>query len=143
MTEADHLIVPLPLHAKRYLHRRFNQPAKLKRLLCKQNQNGIFAPEALTRPKAGPTQAGLSRSQRQRNLADAFAITQDLRHLIANRPVLLTDDVMRTVSLFMKRQKPSIGQEVARFVGWSWRVFCAMGCNLFNPVLIFPLNAMT
>ena len=96
MTEADHLIVPLPLHAKRYLHRRFNQPAKLKRLLCKQNQNGIFAPEALTRPKAGPTQAGLSRSQRQRNLADAFAIAQDLRHLIANRPVLLTDDVMRT-----------------------------------------------
>ena len=143
MTEADHLIVPLPLHAKRYLHRRFNQPAKLKRLLCKQNQNGIFAPEALTRPKAGPTQAGLSRSQRQRNLADAFAITQDLRHLIANRPVLLTDDVMRTVSLFMKRQKPSIGQEVARFVGWSWRVFCAMGCSLFNPVLIFPSNAMT
>ena len=74
-------------------------------------------------------------------------MTQDLRHLIANRPVLLTDDVMRTVSLFMKRQKPSIGQEVARFVarfvGWSWRVFCAMGCNLFNPVLIFPSNAMT
>jgi predicted amidophosphoribosyltransferase len=92
LTEADHLIVPLPLHAKRYLHRRFNQPAKLKRLLCKQNQNGIFAPEALTRPKAGPTQAGLSRSQRQRNLA---AMTQDLRHLIANQPVLLTDDVIR------------------------------------------------
>ena len=88
--------MPLPLHAKRYLHRRFNQWAKLTRLLCKQNQNGIFAPEALTRPKAGPTQAGLSRSQRQRNLGDPFAMTQDLRHLIANRPVLLTDDVMRT-----------------------------------------------
>ena len=94
--EADHLIVPLPLHAKRYLHRRFNQPAKLTRLLCKQNQNGIFAPAALTRPKASPTQAGLSQSQRQRNLADAFAMTQDQRHFIANRPVLLTDDVIRT-----------------------------------------------
>ena len=105
MTEADHLIVPLPLHAKRYLHRRFNQPAKLKRLLCKQNQNGIFAHEALTRPKAGPTQAGLSRSQRQRNLADAFAMTQDLRHLIANRPVLLTDDLMRTVVTLYKAAK--------------------------------------
>ena len=105
MTEADHLIVPLPLHAKRYLHWRFNQPAKLKRLLCKQNQNGIFAHEALTRPKAGPTQAGLSRSQRQRNLADAFAMTQDLRHLIANRPVLLTDDLMRTVVTLYKAAK--------------------------------------
>ena len=92
--------MPLPLHAKRYLHRRFSQPAKLTRLLCQQNQNGIFAPEALTRPKAGPTQAGFSRSQRQRqrqrNLADAFAMTQDQRHFIANRPVLLTDDVMTT-----------------------------------------------
>jgi predicted amidophosphoribosyltransferase len=93
---ADHLIVPLPLHAKRYLHRRFNQPAKLTRLLCQQNQNGIFAPEALTRSKAGPTQAGLSRSQQPRNLAGAFAMTQDKRHLIANRPVLLTDDVITT-----------------------------------------------
>ena len=99
--------MPLPLHAKRYLHRRFNQPAKLTRLLCKQNQNGIMAPEALTRPKAGPTQAGLSRSQRQRNLADAFAMTQDQRHFIANRPVLLTGDVMTTgVTLYEAAKTP-------------------------------------
>ena len=143
MTEADHLIVPLPLHAKRYLHRRFNQPAKLTRLLCQQNQNGIFAPKALTRLKAGPTQAGLSRSQRQRNLADAFAITQDLRHLIANRPVLMNDDVMRTGVTLYEAAKTLHRQEVARFAGWSWRVFCTMGCSLSNPVLIFPLNAMT
>jgi predicted amidophosphoribosyltransferase len=64
--------------------------------LCQQNETGIFAPEALTRPKAGPTQAGLSRSQRQRNLAGAFAVPQDQRHRIANRPVLLVDDVMTT-----------------------------------------------
>ena len=96
MAEADDLIVPLPLHAKRYLHRRFNQLAKLKRLLCQQNQNCIFAPKALTRPKAGPTQAGLSGIQRQLNLAGAFAMTQDQRHLIGNRPVLLIDDVMTT-----------------------------------------------
>jgi len=107
LIEADHLIVPLPLHAKRYLHRRFNQPAKLTRLLCQQNQNGIFAPEALTRPKAGPTQAGLSRSQRQRNLAGVFAMTQDQRHLIGNRPVLLTDDVITTgVTLYEAAKTP-------------------------------------
>jgi predicted amidophosphoribosyltransferase len=107
LTEADHLIVPLPLHAKRYLHRRFNQPAKLTRLLCQQNQNGIVTPEAWTRPKAGPTQAGLSRSQRQRNLAGAFAMIQDQRHLIANRPVLLTDDVITTgVTLYEAAKTP-------------------------------------
>ena len=96
LAKAGHLIVPIPLHAKRYLHWRFNQSAELARLLCQQNEIGIFAPEALTRPKAGPTQAGLSRSQRQRNLAGAFAVPQDQRHRIANRPVLLVDDVMTT-----------------------------------------------
>ena len=99
--------MPLPLHAKRYLHRRFSQPAKLTRLLCQQNQNGIFAPEALTRPKAGPTQAGFSRSLRQRNLAGAFVMTQDQRHLIANRPVLLTDDVITTgINLYEAAKTP-------------------------------------
>ena len=36
-----------------------------------------------------------------------------------------------------------IGREVAPFAGWSWRVFCAMGCKLFYAVLVFPLNAVT
>ena len=71
-----------------------NQPSW--RLLFQQNETGIFAPEALTRPNAGPTLAGLSRSQRQRNLAGAFAVPQDQRHRITNRPVLLVDDVMTT-----------------------------------------------
>ena len=96
MAEADHLIVPIPSHVKRYLHPRFNQSAELARLLCQQNQTSIFAPKALTRPKAGPIQAGLSQSQRHRNLAGAFAAPQDQRHRIANQPVLLIDDVMTT-----------------------------------------------
>ena len=29
LAKSDHLIVPIPLHAKRYLHRRFNQSAEL------------------------------------------------------------------------------------------------------------------
>lgn len=88
--------MPIPPHAKRYLHRQFNQSAELARLLCQQNETGIFASEALTRPKAGPIQPGLSRSQRQRNLAAAFAVPQDQRHRIANRPLLLIDDVITT-----------------------------------------------
>jgi predicted amidophosphoribosyltransferase len=101
--------VPLPLHAKRYLHRRFNQWAKLARLLHQQNQTGICAPEALTRQKAGPTQAKMSRSQRQRNLASAFAMPQDQRQRIANRPVLLIDDVMTTGTTLYEAAKTLIG----------------------------------
>ena len=55
LAEPDHLIVPIPLHSKRYLHRRFNQSAGLARLLCQQNETGTFAPKSLTRPKAGAT----------------------------------------------------------------------------------------
>ncbi|MDA8716615.1 hypothetical protein N9M78_01505 [Alphaproteobacteria bacterium] len=89
MAGSGHLIVPIPLHAKRYLHRRFNQSAKLARPLCQQNKTGIFAPKALTRSKAGLTQDGLNRSHLQRNLAGAFAVPQDQRHRITNRPVLI------------------------------------------------------
>ena len=143
MAEADHLIVPIPFHFKRYLHPRFNQSAELARLLCQQNQTSIFAPKALTRPKAGPTQAGLSRSQRQRNLAGTFAVPQDQRHRIANQPVLLIDDAMTTGATLYEAAKPFTGRKVTRFAGWPWRVICTMGCNLFYPVLIFLLNAMT
>jgi len=45
LAEPDHLIAPISLHAKRYLHRRFNQSAELARLLCQQNETGIFAPK--------------------------------------------------------------------------------------------------
>ena len=55
LAEANHLIVPTPLHAKRYLHRRFSQSAELAAQLCQKKQAGIFAPEALTRQKAGST----------------------------------------------------------------------------------------
>jgi hypothetical protein len=43
----------------------------------------------------------------------------------------------------MRRQEPFKGREVARFAGWFWRGFYAMGCNLFGATLIFPFNAMT
>jgi predicted amidophosphoribosyltransferase len=49
----------------------------------------------LTQQKAGAKQTRLNRSQRQRNLAGALSTTR-LRHRIADRRVLLIDDVVST-----------------------------------------------
>jgi predicted amidophosphoribosyltransferase len=62
---------------------------------CQQNETDIFAPEALTQQKAGPTQTRLNRSQRQRNLAGALPTTK-LHHRTADHRVLLIDDVVTT-----------------------------------------------
>ncbi|MFL2841627.1 MAG: hypothetical protein ACJ0BH_02975 [Candidatus Puniceispirillaceae bacterium] len=85
MAKADHLIVPIPFHVKRYLHPRFNQSAEL-----------------------------------------------------------LIDDVMTTGANLYEAAKTlhRVGSDPFRG-GQSWHVFCAMGYNLFYPVLIFLLNAMT
>ena len=50
----------------------------------------------LTRRRATVSQGGLSRRQRRRNLAGAFAVPLAERSGLAGRPVLLVDDVMTT-----------------------------------------------
>ena len=93
----DHpLVVPIPLHRRRYFARRYNQAAEWARHLCHRTGQGAFAPDILIRHRATRSQGGLSRRQRQRNLAGAFAVPADLHHRIAGRSVLLIDDVMTT-----------------------------------------------
>ena len=93
---ADTLVVPVPLHRRRYLKRRYNQSAELARHLCRTAGIGRFAPTMLTRRRATFSQGGLSRRQRRRNLAGAFAVPAAERSGLAGRPVLLVDDVMTT-----------------------------------------------
>jgi ComF family protein len=95
------LVVPIPLHRTRYLTRRYNQAGELARALIRARPDGpqdgpIFAPSVLTRPRPGRSQAGLSRQQRIRNLAGAFHVPPAERPRLADRPILLIDDVMTT-----------------------------------------------
>ena len=96
----DHLVIPAPLHPRRYLKRRYNQSAELARALCTKVQKAaghkIFAAEVLTRQKPSPSQARLSKSMRRLNVAGAFHVPLDQRDRLRNRPILLIDDVMTT-----------------------------------------------
>lgn len=90
------LVVPVPLHRQRYFLRRYNQSAELARHLCHATGSGHFAPEILIRRRPTASQGGLSRRQRHRNLAGAFAVDGQSRARLKGRQVILIDDVMTT-----------------------------------------------
>ena len=96
LCDAGTLVVPVPLHGHRYFRRRYNQSAELARHLCRITATGSFSPKVLVRRRATASQGGLSRQQRSRNLAGAFAVPAEARAGLAGRSVLLVDDVMTT-----------------------------------------------
>ena len=94
LEDAD-LIVPVPLHWRRMLRRRFNQSALLANGLAART--GVPSwPDLLVRVKPTRTQGGLGRQGRIRNVAGAFRVRE--RHLVAvaGKRVLLIDDVATT-----------------------------------------------
>ncbi len=89
------LIVPVPLHRRRLIARRYNQSALLALALARRT--GIEAvPDLLVRTRATPSQGGLSASARRRNVQGAFAIRRRMAARAAGKRVLLIDDVFTT-----------------------------------------------
>lgn len=91
------VIVPVPLHWRRFIRRRYNQSALLAQALAKQTGLTVLE-DGLTRRKHTTPQTGLSREQRQKNLRGAFVIHNHHKDTIKGKSVLLVDDVMTTGS---------------------------------------------
>jgi ComF family protein len=87
-----HVIVPVPLYRFRLWQRRFNQAALLAANLSRLTDIA-HEPLALERIKPTRRQVGLSATQRQENVRGAFRVPDHMRHVIAERAVLLVDDV--------------------------------------------------
>ncbi len=85
-------VVPVPLHWRRRWQRGFNQSALLARAIAKRY--GIPLRAALGRTRATPTQAGLTNARRRSNVSGAFRVVGKAQ--VANRRILLVDDVMTT-----------------------------------------------
>jgi ComF family protein len=88
------VVVPIPLHKSRQKERGFNQAALIAQSFCeitgfKLKENG------LQRMQNTQAQFGLSVSERQKNLAEAFEIGQDFRRP-SDAPILLVDDIYTT-----------------------------------------------
>jgi len=89
------LIAPVPLHWSRLIARRYNQAALLSNALGRMSGKPSI-PDLLHRRRRTPSQGGLGRAGRFRNVAGAFAVNGRRGSIIAGHHVLIVDDVMTT-----------------------------------------------
>jgi ComF family protein len=92
LAEAD-LIVPVPLHARRLIWRRFNQAQALAQVISEASGVALD-PFVIARTRATPSQVGMTRTQRADNMHGAFKVPDEQKIKIENRAVLLIDDVL-------------------------------------------------
>ncbi|NTS32235.1 ComF family protein [Phyllobacterium sp. BT25] len=89
------IIVPVPLHARRFWFRRFNQSAELARHVARL-AGKTFDPDALKRVKRTRQQVGLGSNARRLNMSGAFKVPEAQEIKVRGRRVLLIDDVYTT-----------------------------------------------
>jgi ComF family protein len=95
--ERADMIIPVPLHNRRLIRRRFNQSGLLARRLAKLT--GIkFEPDILFRIKATPSQGGKSAAGRRRNVRGAFRVPDKDKQKVKGKHIVLIDDVLTTGS---------------------------------------------
>lgn len=92
MINADMLVAPVPLHATRFLKRRYNQSALLAQELARLNALD-YIPDLLTRTRRTTPQFGHP-ADRERNLEGAIGVTRRFGRDIQGRHILLVDDVL-------------------------------------------------
>jgi ComF family protein len=98
LAEAE-VVAPVPLHWRRLFARRYNQAALLSRGLARgpaRRDGFLDLPDLLLRRRPTPSQGRLTRAERQRNVAGAFAVNPRRAAALAGRRLLLVDDVMTT-----------------------------------------------
>jgi len=87
----DKILIPLPLHKKRFLERGFNQSELLLKLL-QPDFDGQIRNDILKRVKYTSQQAKLDREQRINNVQDAFKCLKPDE--AAGQKIFLLDDVL-------------------------------------------------
>jgi ComF family protein len=88
------IVVPVPLHIKRYKQRGFNQASIIAEKLAKHYDFELK--DLLRRNKNTNKQADLDKQQRQENIKGAFELKQQKN--ISHNSVILVDDVFTTGS---------------------------------------------
>ncbi len=85
-------VIPIPLHAAKFKERGFNQAELIAQHFCEWT-NLTFQPHGLERIRNTKPQFGLSRREREANLAGAFQLGSAFRQRLPQGSVLLLDDI--------------------------------------------------
>lgn len=94
LKEADFLI-PVPLHYRRLVARRYNQAALMAFELSKDTKIESV-PDALLRVRATASQGHLNAKERHKNVKRAFAVNPRRKDRLQGKTVILVDDVYTT-----------------------------------------------
>ncbi len=89
------IVVPVPLHWRRLISRKYNQAALLSGKIS-QRESLLHIPDLLVRKKRTVVQKGMDRDTRFENQTEAIGINRKYEDLIAGKRILLVDDVMTT-----------------------------------------------
>ena len=114
--ETKPVLIPIPLHPKRYRHRGFNQAEKIAKAFSRNRQLPM-SKKILIRRKYTQPQADLTKQARQKNIQNAFAPSSEILKLgekpLVGKNIVLIDDVWTTGSTMQECAKvlKSLGAE--------------------------------
>jgi len=91
--EKTDIIMPVPMHWRRKLLRKYNQADLLGRLLAKK-EHLLYSSNNLLRARYTQVQENKTISERNKNVKDAFCVKYPEK--IKNKSILLVDDVLTT-----------------------------------------------
>ena len=98
LPQREYILIPMPLSAKRYRGRGYNQVHEVAKQACTDILHIHIHTNILCKTKTTLPQTSLSRSERLKNQRNVFAVNKHTSQQLLERPVILLDDVYTTGS---------------------------------------------